>query len=169
PFGAPPRWGRDARGDGGAPVTSPALWRINARPASLVAAGVAWREIARTTATVGTRTERAAQTLLQAWDGEAARAYAEHDRRSAKAFAELSTVAEHVGGLLDDGAAVLRQTQHHLDEAWELTRRRLVALDPDPDLGGSRDLRAYNAAQLRVLRAAESEAVQLRSHADATL
>jgi Ca2+-binding RTX toxin-like protein/uncharacterized protein YukE len=150
-------------------VTRPPLWRIEARPAFLIAAGAVWRHIARSARSVGTRTERAAQKLLQVWQGEAALAYEEHDRRTTRAFAELSTVAQQVAGLLDDGAGVLLRAQHQLDDAWAATRRRLAALDPAPELAGIGDLGGLNAAQRQALRSAESEAVRIRSHADAAL
>ena len=148
-------------------ISTPPQWHLGARPEALLRTAMAWRDVARAAGALSSHTDRGAKTLLTVWEGEAADAYGAHHRRTVGALSELSTVAQNVAGLLEDGANVTRHAQNHLDDTWRRISHQLRSAGNRTEIGG--DLGLLDANSMALIRAGEAEAQAIRAGADATL
>jgi uncharacterized protein YukE len=137
------------------------VWRLDARPADLTAAAVAWRALATRVHAVADRIRESGSTLLGGWHGEAATAYATHHERMVGAVATVGSVATGIAAVVDEAALTLHHAQDHLDDGW----RRLARVVPATD----GVFHPGDEGQTALVRAAIREARAVRSDADTRL
>jgi len=133
--------GRPDGGDPGpGPTAADQLWRLGARPDSLLGSAATWRDLARGAEVAGADVGTSASVLLTGWAGDSAQAYRTHQTGLVKAFLAVSAVASSIAGAIDDAAGVVRMVQHQLDDAW---RRQ--------DVDEALDIRAHADGRLAAL------------------
>ena len=108
----------DGGDQGPGPIVTDRLWRLGARPDSLLGSAATWRDLARAAEETGADVATSASVLLTGWAGDSAQAYRTHQAGLADAFLAVSAVASSIAGAIDDAAGVVRMAQHQLDDAW---------------------------------------------------
>jgi len=102
------------------PITTADVWNLHASPASLAEAAAVWRSLATTAQSAQEKVTAAAHSVLStsAWEGEAADAYDEHQRKLTADLGELGTLATAAADALDAAAACFAQLRIRSASSW---------------------------------------------------
>ncbi len=149
------------------PITTADVWNLHASPASLAEAAAVWRSLATTAQSAQEKVTAAAHSVLStsAWEGEAADAYDEHQRKLTADLGELGTLATAAADALDAAAGVLRTAQDQLSQQLAA----LTATVPGSREGKEVVFHPADAAQATMVTVAIAAAEEVRSWVDEEL